>query len=120
MLIPIIRTSGTIQRTFIRTVAPTGTTLVTSSRLRPINFHTAPPKFCALYGIRNAERILGPTILHYVMNRSVSSLGAAKLAETRHLLMPMREHFGSVINSMQPEFLKSGLMKIHEDEMSLR
>jgi len=89
-----------------------------SSRSRPADSAAASSLITGLYGIRNAERIVGQATLHYVMKRDFNSV-SVKPAATTPPHKPMIEPYGSIIKSLEPDFHKIGFFNIHEDEYSV-
>lgn len=82
----------------------------------PVGLNGIEHKIVRLFGMINTDRIVGPSLLRYIVSRNFSS---ASTAGSTGLFEPMHEPYGSVIKSLQSRFLNAGLFKIHEDATSV-
>lgn len=64
-----------------------------------------------LFGTPRTDRFVGPTALHYVIRRNIC--GISKKAPPGKT---MTEPYAAAIKSLEPDFLKLGFMKTHEEE----
>jgi len=80
---------------------------------------TVSPVIYNLFGTSRAEKILGPLILRYVISRHYSVTRAMTSADGTAPFETMNEPYGSIIESLQPKFLRAGLIKIHQDKVSV-
>jgi len=69
-----------------------------------------------IFGMMNTDRIVGPSLLRYIISRNFTSAG---MTGSPALFEPMQEPYRSVIQSLQSRFLNAGLFKIHEDATSV-
>ena len=79
---------------------------------------TVSPRILGLFGLRNTEKIVGPSALWYVMSRDFSSFGPTKADQPAPPMMRLCEPHGSAIKVLEPEFHKAGLIKTYEGEFS--
>ena len=66
----------------------------------------------SLCGKTGADRLVGASLLHGLLRRTFSGLTSARFER-------MMEPYGTVLRSMQADFLKIGFFKIHEDEYAM-
>ena len=141
MLIPVTRTPSFIARTFVNKLAPPVTSLCShfpatrkldkfdapktspdtdpnhsrykTSTVKPAASSAAYPRISGLFGLRNTEKLIGPSVLRYVMSRNFSGTCATKI----HAAAPTdsRTAYVSAIKFLEPEFLKAGLIKVYEN-----
>jgi len=76
------------------------------------------PKILGLFGWKNTEKIIGPSVLQYAMCRNFYSISKTKSAEPAPATL--REPYGSVIRELEPAFRHAGLTKVYESGFSVR
>jgi len=62
--------------------------------------------------------LIGSSALHHLIRRNISGI-SAKTTEVATDLMPMNEPYGSVIQSLEPEFRRLGFIKTGSDNYSV-
>jgi len=78
----------------------------------------AATRFSALIGLPGTDRLVGAMVLNTVLRRGIGSIGT-KSSGAALRFDPMIEPWGILIRSVQPDFLKIGFIKIHEDSCSM-
>jgi len=146
MLIPITRAPGIMTHPFLRSLAPSVTSLCSHlpdlrrakkidapvtgmgtdptpipkttgacrfySSARSTYPATVTHQILGLVGLRNTEKIVGPSVLRFLMSRYFSS-SITKTPGSAPTCSP--EPYASTIKSLEPEFQKAGLIKIYEN-----
>jgi len=123
MPITVRTASGTIGAILMRGIAP-----VRSPPLhRSTNFFStgastagptiAPPRVLALFGRTGMHRLVGATLLNSVLRRNTCHL--LKSAHACGPRISMVEPYGTLIGTIQPDLLKLGFIKVHENEHTM-
>ena len=76
------------------------------------------PGTLVLFGLKNTEKIVGPSVLRYAMSRNFYSISKTKTDEPAPATL--REPHGSVIRELEPAFRRAGLIKVYEGRFSVR
>jgi len=139
MLIPITRAPGMLTRALTSSVAPAIASMClpknseTTKAPRYASFlknsctgfcstgnstavNPVSPKILGLFGLRNTEKIVGTSVLRYVMKRHFSDIRKTNPAAAGPIPKDPREPYASVIRTLAPEFLKAGFIKIFEKD----
>jgi len=86
------------------------------SRVKSADSSAVSPRILGLFGIRNTEKIVGPSVLRYVTTRDFSSTGATKVDDVTPPRKALMEPFGSIVKFLEPEFLRARLVKTDQVE----
>lgn len=118
MPIPASTVSGTMCRTLTRHVLPSLhhrlTGFCTGTRASAGLIMTAPGLLC-LFGKSDTSRLVGATLLNSVLRRSSCNF-LTKSSDAVLLSVAMIEPWATLIRTIQPDLLKTGFIKIHENE----
>ena len=128
MLLPLGRTFGTVLQSTTCPISTLGTPLypgvkhLLMNQMRTFSRASAPSsastRLIGLIAMAGTERLAGPTILNAVHCRHVST-ELRKSSEPALQPASMQGLHGTLIRSMQPQFLKIGFSKIQENEYSI-